>query len=224
LMIKAVVFDFDGLIVDTEVPVYQSWARVYTDHEVALDLAFWQTIIGTDGFDPAAALEGHVGRRLDWAVIDERRRRHRDELQALEGVRPGVMEWLHDARRFGLNVGIASSSPRAWVVGHLRRLGLADHFQCLRCRDDVGAAKPDPASYLAVLDHFGVDADEAIALEDSVHGVAAAKAAGMWCVAVPNPLMRGLDFSAADVVVDSLGDLSLTGAADRFGPIDVGGS
>jgi HAD superfamily hydrolase (TIGR01509 family) len=215
-MIAAIVFDFDGLILDTELPVFKAWAKVYADHGVELDLALWQTIIGTDGFDPAVELERHLGRRLDWATIDERRRRHRDELQALEEVRPGVVDWLSDARRLGLGIGIASSSPRDWVIGHLSRMGLVDHFACVRCRDDVGVAKPDPGSYRAVVEHFGVQPGHALAVEDSVHGVTAAKAAGLWCVAVPNTLTLGLDFTGADVVLGSLGDATLLAVARRL--------
>ncbi len=207
-MISVLVFDFDGLILDTEVPVFLAWARVYEEHGVELDFASWQAIIGTD-FDPSLALEERLGRRLEWPSIDERRRRHRDELQAREEMRPGVADWLAAARRLGLRVGVASSSSRAWVTGHLERLGLLGHVGCIRCRDDVGAAKPDPSSYRAVIAHFGVDPGQALAIEDSAHGVAAAKAAGLWCVAVPSSLTVGLDFSDADVVIASLADVGL---------------
>ena len=215
-MIKALVFDFDGLILDTEVPVFQAWAEVYSEHAVELELPLWQTIIGTDSFDPAAELESRLGRRLDWAEIQARRRRRRDELQAREVVQPGIVEWLAEAGRLGLKVGIASSSPRQWVVDHLERLGLAEHFSCIRCRDDVGEAKPSPASYRAVLLDFGVAPTEAVAVEDSVHGVAAAKAAGMWCVAVPGRLTRGMDFSAADLLLRGLDEVSLTEVLRRL--------
>jgi HAD superfamily hydrolase (TIGR01509 family) len=216
MAVRAVVFDFDGLILDTEGPIYRCWAEVYEEHGEALELALWQSTIGTDGFDPAVELERRLGRRLAWDELHERRRRRRDELQALESLRPGVTEWISDARDRGLHLGIASSSERAWVLGHLQPLGLASSFSCVRGRDDVGVAKPSPACYRAVLDHFAVEPGEAVALEDSVPGVTAAKAAGMWCVAVPGPLTRGLDFSGADLVVDSLGDVSLGALLSRL--------
>jgi HAD superfamily hydrolase (TIGR01509 family) len=216
-VIRALVFDFDGLILDTEVPIFQAWAELYAEHGVELELALWQSIIGTDSFDPVAELERRLGRTLDWAVIDERRRQRRDELQALEAVRPGILGWLAEAKRRGLPVGIASSSPRQWVLDHLDRLGLVEQFACIRCRDDVGEAKPSPASYRAVLDYFGVAPSEGLAVEDSVHGVAAAKAAGMWCVAVPGPLTRGMDFSGADLVLDSLDQVDLADVLTSLG-------
>ena len=211
------IFDFDGLILDTEVPVYEAWREVYTEHGAELDLVMWQGIIGTAGFDPATHLEERIGRPLDWDSLNPRRRARRDELQAAEELRPGISDWLADAANAGLAVGIASSSPRDWVTGHLGRLGIGEHFSCIRCVDDVGEGKPSPASYLAVLAAFGVDGSEALALEDSVHGVAAAKAAGMRCVAVPGDLTRDMDFSSADLVVESLDELTLTAAASLLG-------
>jgi HAD superfamily hydrolase (TIGR01509 family) len=209
VMIAALVLDFDGLILDTEVPVFRSWEKVYLDHGATLDLAMWRTIIGTDGYDPAAELDARLGRALDWATINEARRQHRDELQELERIRPGVVEWLNAAAALGLSTAVASSSPRVWVEGHLVQHGMRETFSCIRCRDDVGVAKPDPAVYTAVLEALGVEGEEAIAVEDSVHGVTAAKAAGLWCVAVPGQLTRGMDFSAADLVLDSLAERPL---------------
>ncbi|HMC51367.1 MAG TPA: HAD-IA family hydrolase [Acidimicrobiales bacterium] len=209
MVIRAVVFDFDGLILDTEVPIYRCWRELYSEHGEDLDVAMWQSTVGTDGFDPAAELERRLGRRLAWDELHERRRRRRDELQALESLRPGVADWVKEAQELGLRLGIASSSERAWVLGHLERLGFATPFACIRGRDDVGAPKPSPAAYRAVLEHLGVSPAEALGVEDSVHGVRAATAAGMWCVAVPGPLTRGLDFSEADLVLDSLADLGL---------------
>ena len=116
---------------------------------------------------------------------------------------------MDEARRLGLGLGVASSSDRRWVEGHLERLGLHAHFDVIRCADDVPRVKPDPALYRAVLDAMGVRPEEAVALEDSPNGVLAAKRAGLACVAVPNPLTARLDLSAADLRVASLAELSL---------------
>src|SRR5207302_528252 len=138
--IRAVVFDFDGLILDTESPVYHAWRETYEEHGVELERARWQAIIGTDGaLDPLADLEVAVAdAAFDREAVNARRQARRDELLAMESVRPGIAEWLADARLLGLAVGIASSSPRSWVLEHLERLGLADAFACIRCYDDVG--------------------------------------------------------------------------------------
>jgi HAD superfamily hydrolase (TIGR01509 family) len=126
-----------------------------------------------------------------------------------ESILPGVDEYLREAGRLGLRIGLASSSSRDWVVGHLGRLGLDGSCHFVRCWDDVELAKPAPDLYLAVLDDLQVAAPEAIALEDSPNGVAAAKAAGLWCVAVPNELTAELDLSSADLRLSSLAEMPL---------------
>ena len=122
---------------------------------------------------------------------------------------PGVREYIAEAKRLGLHLGVASSSSREWVVGHLTELGLSAYFDCIKCRDDVPRVKPDPALYQAVVETFALQPSQAIALEDSPNGIAAAKRAGLFCVAVPNPLTRQLSLAHADLLVSSLADLPL---------------
>jgi HAD superfamily hydrolase (TIGR01509 family) len=207
---RLVVFDFDGLILDTEAPVYDAWRAIYTEHGHTLDFEKWAACIGThDVFDPAAELAALCGRDLDLAALTSRHRADCDALVARQSVLPGVPEYLQEAQRLGLRLGVASSSSRAWVDGHLTRLGLRQYFEVLRCRDDVAMVKPDPALYLAVLEATGVPATEAVALEDSPNGVLAAKRAGIACVAVPNVLTARLDLGQADVTQRSLTELPL---------------
>ena len=116
---------------------------------------------------------------------------------------------MADAQRLGLRLAVASSSSRAWVGGHLERLGLLDRFACVHCRDGVDRAKPDPALYLTVLRTLGVRLEQAIAFEDSPNGITAAKRAGLFCVAVPNQLTAQLALDHADLRVGCLADLPL---------------
>ena len=214
---KLIVFDFDGLILDTEVPVYDAWQEIYGDHGHELPFAKWAECIGTaDVFDPCVDLAGRVGRALDAGALRRRHRTRTDTLIAGESVRPGVRERIEEAAALGLALGVASSSDRAWVHGHLGRLGLLDRFQAIRCREDVPRVKPDPALYRAVVDSLGVRPDDALALEDSPNGVLAAKRAGLACVAVPNALTARLDLSHADLIVGSLADVSLTALIERL--------
>jgi HAD superfamily hydrolase (TIGR01509 family) len=156
------------------------------------------------------------------APLDEARRAarkaRRDELLAAEAVLPGVHAWLDDAARLGLPVGVASSSEVDWVAGHLERLGLADRFTCLSCFDGRLQGKPAPDLYLTACEALGVAPGDALAVEDSGNGVAAAKAAGLRCVAVPHDLTRDHDLSPADIVVPSLADLPLEEAMARLWP------
>ncbi len=207
---KLIVFDFDGLILDTEVPVYDAWQELYGEHGHVLPLETWAECIGTaDTFDPCVDLAQRVGRALDATVLLRRHRTRTDALIAGQRVLPGVVEILDEARGQGLTLAVASSSSRAWVEGHLGRLGLLDRFHAIRCAGDVPRVKPDPALYRAVLQATGVAAADAVALEDSPNGVLAAKRAGLACVAVPNALTAQLDLGAADLRLASLAEISL---------------
>jgi HAD superfamily hydrolase (TIGR01509 family) len=219
-MIRAIVFDFDGLILDTEEPVYRSWVEVYEAHGEKLPFERWVQIVGstTTEFHPQRHLEERLGRPLSQEVLEERIGR-RTEMILAQGLLPGILQAIDDATGLGLKLGVASSSTRDWVSGHLERLGILGRFDCVRCRDDVNHAKPAPDLYLAVLDCLGISPSEAVAIEDSPNGVMAAKQAGMRCVAIPNSITAKLDLSQADVVVRSLSDVPLR---DLLGRLDGG--
>jgi HAD superfamily hydrolase (TIGR01509 family) len=146
---------------------------------------------------------------MDRAAIRAERQARFDALMANQPILPGVEATIHEARRRGLKLGVASSSSQSWVGGYLDRLALAPCFDTVQCSDDVGATKPDPASYLAALKALDLGPEQAIALEDSPNGVLAAKRAGLYCVAVPNSMTHGLDFGQADLRLNSLAELSL---------------
>lgn len=226
MAIRALIFDFDGTLLDTESPDMLAWQAVFEEHEVTLSLDLWYQNIGTapGTFDVYAHLEELIERPVVRDTVHARYRSRFQELLALETLRDGVDRWLADAQDLGLDLAIASSSPRDWVTGHLQTFGLLDRFRIIRCRDDVVHAKPAADLYLSALEGLGVGAGEAIAIEDSPNGSVAAKAAGLFVVAVPNGVTRQLQFERADLVLTSLADLDLAdvlaraidaGAADR---------
>jgi len=212
VMGQGIIFDFDGLIVDTELPEYQSWQEIYESYGCSLPLAEWVKLIGagyaSGRFDPYDYLEEQLGQPVDREGVRLKRRQHSAQLQALQPVLPGVHDYISSAKRLRLRLGIASSSPRHWVAGHLARLRLNQHFECVKCAEDVTKTKPDPELYLSVLDALELAPDDAIALEDSPNGILAAKRAGIFCVAVPNALTSQLAFDHADLVLSSLEELS----------------
>jgi len=218
-LIRAIVFDFDGLILDTEEPVYQSWVEVYREHGEELPFERWVEIVGstTINFHPQHHLEERLGRSLTQEVLDRRVER-RTELVLAQSLLPGVVEHIESAKAMGLKLGVASSSTRDWVQGHLERLGILDRFDCLRCRDDVANAKPEPDLYIAVIECLGVHASEAIAIEDSPNGVLAARRAGLRCVAIPNSITARLDLGQADLILGSLADVTLAGLLSKLDP------
>ena len=217
-MIKGIIFDFDGLIIDTEGPIVQSWQELYREHGCESPLSYWLSVVGQakGTHDPFQRLEDQAGRALDRAVLGPKRAAREAELIAQQPVRPGVLDYLDGALRLGLRLGLASSSSCEWVTGHLARLGLDGYFECVRGFDDVLAAKPDPGVYRAVLEELGLAPDEAIAIEDSLNGVLAAKRAGLFCVAVPNEVTRRQALEAADLQLISLKDMPLEALLGRL--------
>ena len=194
-------------------PAYATWQEVYRQHGHELDLPLWASGVGhgpgASSFDPHGHLERLTGRALDREELRRWRRPRTDALIEAELIRPGVETYLAEARRRGLRLAVASSSPLDWVEGHLIRLGLRDAFEYLSCAGGELRGKPWPDVYLGALRALGVAGREAIALEDSPTGVAAAKEAGIFAVAVPNRITAGLDFEKADLRVESLEELPL---------------
>ncbi len=169
----------------------------------------WLTGNNAPHFDPLSELERQIGRPLDRPRLLHQVETRIEELnQALKPL-PGVLDYLEAARAMGLKLAVASSSSRSWVEGHLARVGLLEHFTVIRTKEDVPRTKPDPALFLRAAEDLGVSPQQAIVLEDSLNGVRAAKTAGAFTVAVPNPLTRHLDLSQADLVLTSLDDLPL---------------
>ncbi len=208
-MIGALLFDFDGLLIDTEGPSYRAWVEVYERHGHELPIDTWSAAIGTiDGFDPVTHLAG-LGVDLDEEAVEARRRRDLD-LCDVEELRPGVAELLDEAERHGAVCALVSSSSEPWIERHLAHRELLDRFAAVVCANgDAERAKPRPTLYLEALELLGVAAGEGVAFEDSPNGIAAAKAAGLYCVAVPNEVTGALDLSIADLVVESLLEVDL---------------
>jgi putative hydrolase of the HAD superfamily len=205
MTIKAVVFDFDGTLMDTETCAYDAFCKIYAEYGQQLALEAWAVGIGTHGaFDPYSDLEKMTGRSLDRADIKLRFEAEHDANLVKVTLRPGVIERLEEARRLGLLVGLASSSDRAWIERHLEQQGIRHYFEVIRSKDDVERVKPDPALYKLAVEALGIQGGEAIAIEDSVNGLRAAKAAGLFSLVVPNPVTANMDFSAADLIIDSL--------------------
>jgi HAD superfamily hydrolase (TIGR01509 family) len=217
--IRGLLFDFDGLLVDTESPSRLAFEELYREHGHELPHERWATLVGTIGaeFEPYAHLEELVGTPLDLERLDAQRRAREDELCELEDLRPGIEDYLAEAERRVLATAIVSSSSRDWIARHLGRLGRPNGWDAILAADgDPARAKPRPTLYLEALDTLRLEPREAIAFEDSPNGVRAAKAAGLTCVAVPNPITATLALDQADLVLESLADVPLSELLERF--------
>jgi HAD superfamily hydrolase (TIGR01509 family) len=215
--VRALLLDFDGTMVDTESVDWRSWEEVFAQHGVEVPRERFLLRIGTlNGPDELDELDALLDTPVDREAVQAARRARERELIADEPLRPGVDRLLEEAAELGLQVAIVSSSTRDWVQSHLERLAIGHHVALVHCADgDRDRCKPSPVLYLEALEQLGVRAGEAIALEDSRNGVAAAKAAGIFTVAFPNPVTSGSDLSGADLVVHSLEDIPLRSLLER---------
>jgi len=209
-VLEAIVFDFDGTILDTETPDFQTWQEVYRSHGVELPLDVWLQCVGggTGEFKPDSYLERLLGREIDRErVRTERRKRFLDLIHVMP-IMPGVLELIDAAERRGVRLAVASSSDRKWVESHLQRLGLLGRFAAIVTADDVEQVKPDPALYRLAVQKLEVVPERAIAIEDSYNGMLGAQRAGLRCVSVPNCITRDSDFSGADLCLDSIASIA----------------
>jgi HAD superfamily hydrolase (TIGR01509 family) len=218
--LEAVVFDFDGLILDTEWAIYDTARKAFAVHGHELALEHWATIVGIsdDGDGWYDSLCRIAGIELEMAKFDvayaAQDRADRDTLLPL----PGFVDLIGGLRAHGVPLGIASSSSSGWLHRHLGRLEIEDRFAAIIGRDLVdGVGKPAPDVYLKACAELGASPERSVAIEDSAHGVTAAKAAGMHAVAVPSRITVHNDFSHADLVVASLAELDVAQLAALLG-------
>lgn len=208
---QALVFDFDGLIVDTESAIYEAWRELYLHHGHDLPLPTYVQCVGSTfgHYDPMAALETLTGGPVAWdAVLPRKDARIRELQQGLDTL-PGIRDLLTEADRAGIPCAVASSSQRSHVQSWLDRTGIGGAFTVIRTRDDVPRAKPAPDLFLAAAEALGLDAGQTLVLEDSLNGLRAARAAGAPCVIVPSPVTRGSDFTGAAAILESLHSVPL---------------
>jgi HAD superfamily hydrolase (TIGR01509 family) len=210
--LQGILFDFDGLILDTETPIYQAWQEMFRKYDQELLLEDWAKILGKSGYDggPTEEFLQNIEDDMERVQILKQVSSREHELLGQQTPLPGAVELIQRAKHQGLQLGIVSSSDRNWIHTHLERLGLKEYFDHTSCADEVEEAKPDPALYNLGINKMGLNPDKLLALEDSPHGVLAAKRAGLYCIAVPNTLTRQLPFYSngglPDLVLESLQD------------------
>jgi HAD superfamily hydrolase (TIGR01509 family) len=202
----AVLFDFDGILVDTEWAIYQAWRRTFEKYQQSLPLDIYTRCIGSDfaTWSPKAHLEDLTGRSFDWEDLDARRQ---EEIVAglhHEGPMPGVVAWLDELKHTGIPLAVVSSSSHPWVDGWLEKLGLQSYFTTTVCRGDAPRIKPAPDLFWEAARQLRVSPPRCLVVEDSRNGLHAAKAAGMSVWAIPNRVTACLDFTEADHVFPTM--------------------
>jgi len=210
--IGAVIFDFDGVVLDFETPEYESHRRIYERCGAALTVDEWCDAIGI-------WTEGHGDRRF--ATLCERSPNapsrdayHAERKRIFEALVPrepmrGIRDLLLALSDAGIPTAIASTAPATWVTPSAERIGLRPLFRTVVTSDDVPRRKPAPDVYLEAARRLGADPARAVAIEDSGPGVTSARAAGMKTVAIPHWLTEGHDLSGADLRVAHAGELTV---------------
>lgn len=216
-MLQALIFDFDGLILDTETPEYEAWQQIYQEHGLLLSLQDWGSIVGGHTgkpFDPAAYLASH-NPALDADTLARQASSRSMEIILKMAPLPGAARLIRQGREHGLKLAVASSSPHSWVDGHLHRLGLYAAFDTVVCREDVAQPKPAPDLFLEALRRLDVLPGHALVFEDSPNGALAARRAGIACRVIRNPVTSQLSFEGDVIELDSLEQFSLSNALAR---------
>ncbi|UCZ55297.1 HAD family hydrolase [Bacillus shivajii] len=208
---KALIFDCDGLLIDTETVQYHAFCEIYETHGLDLPLELYVQCVGSSfaDFDPFNHLKEKSSKHVDLEDMQEALAVKITEVMENEDLRSGVREYLESAKQKGLKIGLASSSSREWVLGHLEKFDIIKYFDIIHTRDDVEKVKPDPELYNKTLSSLGINANEAIIFEDSLNGLKAAKASGASCVVVPNKVTAKLPFENHDIKLGSMSDRSL---------------
>ncbi|GGE43763.1 hypothetical protein GCM10011391_23220 [Pullulanibacillus camelliae] len=217
-MIKALVFDFDGLILDTETAIYKATKDLYKEYGAEFPIEVYANLAGTqdESFDLADYLAEQIEHQVDRDKLLKEQSKRIATFIEKEEILPGVLPILEAAKQSGLKIALATSSGNHWAQGHLERLGIRAYFQVIVQADDVEKVKPDPALYVKAVEALGVKPEEAIAFEDSYHGLIAAKAAGLYCVVIPNEVTKALEFSKADRKLKSLAEVTLVELLEAF--------
>jgi len=212
----AVIFDFDGLLMDTESTMFESWRFEWSQWGLALEPhGFFANHGGDTTEERYQALAAAVGSRYDRALSHARRTEYRDRLHEDLDVSAGLRGWIREAKDTGIQVAIASSSPRRWLDLHLGRAALLDQFDVIAAGDEVSQHKPHPDVYHQALSRLGAAPDRSVAVEDTRHGVQAAQSAGLACIAIPNPFVSPDAVAVADLVLTSADAMPLRDALER---------
>ena len=196
---KGIIFDFDGVLVDTEWAIYQSWVQLYAREGQEISIATYAPCLGAgySHWDPAAHLEKLTGRKYDWDKETPARQAVLEADLERSGLMDGAIELLDWCAEQGIGLTVASSSSRRWVQGWLERLGIYARFAGVFTRTDGYAVKPAPDLFLAAQKCLGLDKEECLIIEDSENGTISARNAGIPCVAIPNRMTEQSDFSRA---------------------------
>lgn len=209
-LIKGVILDFDGLIVDTETTWYEAFKEVFWEnHHINLDLKGYSRCIGTGNDVLYRYFREIAGDSVNCELLEDHAAIRYEKLMQAPVLREGVQDYLVEAKQNNLKIALASSSSKDWVHTYLEKLNIIDYFEVINTKDDVSNIKPDPELYNKTLYDLELSPEETIVFEDSLNGLSAANEAGIRCVIVPNRVTSNLKFENYEYRINSMGEISL---------------
>jgi putative hydrolase of the HAD superfamily len=225
LRLDAVVFDFDGVIIDTETARFEVWEKIFEEHGQVLPREVWVKSIGRSEYvvNPYDLLREVTGEHIDIDRLRLYEKKMEDEYIARKPLTPGLVERMDEARNAGARLAIATSASRRYVEKHLRDRGIFSCFDLLVCRDDVTKHKPDPEPYKNAVESLGADFSCSLAVEDSPAGIESAVTAGLFCVAIAGNMTKEMNLNRAHRIVNSLTDITFKSIAERNFKIEYSG-
>lgn len=209
-MIKCVIFDMDGVLIDTEPLHYKVWQEVFAERGLSIDYENYKDCIGsTRKFLYELILKNYGRDFRDDPTIPKRFIEIKDKFLNENGIPQieGVVETVKALHEKGYMLAVASSSPLRYINFAMEKLGIASCFDLLFSGEQVKNPKPAPDTFLAVSEKLGISPDECVVIEDSENGSKAARAARMYCFGFANPNSGNQDLSAADEIFYPFGEL-----------------
>ena len=201
----AVVFDLDGLMVDTEPLARDAWNQVLVEYDQKLDDDLFEQMIGLRLEDSASLVKKALDLAVDPGELSQKEQSNfRHIMESGVKTMPGLSTLLSCLDHNSLPWAVATSSGLAYARKVLAMIDLLDDCQVIASGEEVTRGKPHPDIYLLASNRLGLAPDKCLALEDSVAGCQAANSAGMITIAIPSPLIKKADYSCAHIVCPSL--------------------
>lgn len=183
-MLKAILFDLDGTLTNTDPFHYQTWANVLETHQITIDSSFYKThISGKTNAEIVKNLFPHFSEQDGLKLANLKESKFRELAVNLEPL-PGLNDFLGWVKQQSFKTGLVTNAPRENTDFMLETLNLSNYFDSVILSDEIGIGKPDPAPYQYCLNQLNILAEEAIAFEDSPSGIRSAIAAGIKTIGV----------------------------------------